>query len=931
MSAKKTQPKNKGRELAGVALQVAWFLLLLALVTYSWRDIPWECSPKNEPPANCIGPVGAYAGWAVFRCFGVAGYLLPALLAAWGVLLIAQSRERLWPRVLWMFGMLAALAVLADMNGAFWARLTEERLHLGAGDGDALNVGGLAGGFAGYVLGRLGLTRWLGPVGSGLVCTGVLVAGLFFVTRTHPSALAAWFREVRESWRERRAERLAEEEAYRKELGRAQAQAAREEAKRAREAEREALRQRREAERTAREEAKRAREEAKRALLAEREEERRAREEERERAAQEKQARREAILARIAAQRAEERRREEEAKAAAEREKAEREKAEQERAEREKAEREKAEREKEAKVAKAAARRRGGRGDAAGQPAPEGEETEPKRWQLPPLTLLQDLPENAGYRAGPEVIEETIRTVKQTLLDFGVEAEVTHVEQGPVVTRYELLPAPGIALQKFHTLAPNLALSLKAESIRVLAPIPGKGVVGLEVPNKKSAPVVLRELVESPAWATTKAALPLALGVDVGGHVLMSDLAALPHLLIAGATGQGKTVCMNSLLAGLLLTRTPDELRLILVDPKIVEFSGYNGLPHLLFPVITESKRVVAALRWAIREMNHRFKMFSEVGARDIKGYNARVTKLQEQAEAEAAERAARQQAAAAEGNLPAPDADAPEGDWDGEEEETEAAPPPPRRKLPYVVIIIDELADLMMSDSQDIEPAIQKLTQLARATGIHMVLATQRPTVNIITGTIKSNVPGRIAFKVAQKNDSRVVIDQDGADKLVGKGDMLVLAGANKLVRAQGAWTKDEEIQGIASFWMQQGRPSYEAVPASKDGDGDGDAAGNDDGGDDDRLVAPPPSMPGMASLDDDGFPDVPEEDDELIQKALDVIRQTQRASTSSIQRRLRIGYTRAARLMDLLEEKGYIGPPRGAEPREILFDLNGEAKHGE
>jgi S-DNA-T family DNA segregation ATPase FtsK/SpoIIIE len=451
------------------------------------------------------------------------------------------------------------------------------------------------------------------------------------------------------------------------------------------------------------------------------------------------------------------------------------------------------------------------------------------------------------------------------------------VEQGPVVTRYELLPAAGVKVERIGSLSANLTLALKADSVRVQAPIPGKGVVGIEVPNRQPAPVVLRQLMESSTWATSKASLPLALGQDVGGHVLMADLASLPHLLIAGATGQGKTVCMNSILAGLLMTRTPDELRLILIDPKIVEFSGYNGLPHLLVPVITEPKKVITGLRIAIQEMERRFKLFHRAKVRDIKSFNHRPK----------AEQTALFEANGAEAD----------GGGGGDGDGTEALP----ERLPYWVIIIDELADLMLMAQQEIEPQIQKLTQLARATGIHMIIATQRPTVDIITGTIKSNIPGRVAFKVAQKNDSRVVLDQEGADKLVGKGDMLVLTGANKLTRAQGAWTKDEEIQLIAEHWKQQDPPQF-----------------------DERFMGKAGKAGGVE------LPELPEEDEELLQQAIEVIRQTRRASTSSIQRRLRIGYTRAARLIDILEEKGMVGPPRGAEPREILFSLDDSGPEG-
>jgi S-DNA-T family DNA segregation ATPase FtsK/SpoIIIE len=332
---------------------------------------------------------------------------------------------------------------------------------------------------------------------------------------------------------------------------------------------------------------------------------------------------------------------------------------------------------------------------------------------------------------------------------------------------------------------------------------------------------------------------------------------------------------MNSILAGLLSTKTPEELRLILIDPKIVEFSGYNDLPHLLVPVITDAKKVVSGLRWAIQEMEKRFKIFHKARVRDIISFNQRPKVEQpELFDGEEDE----------------------ESDEAGSEAATKADPNVLPDTLPYVVIIIDELADLMLTAQQDIEPQIQKLTQLARATGIHMIIATQRPTVNIITGTIKSNIPGRVAFKVAQKNDSRVVLDQEGADKLVGKGDMLVVGVTSKIQRAQGAWTKDEEIHAIAEHWKLQGKPRFEPGLQAK--------------------------IEGKGGVD---LPDAPEENEELIQQAIEVIRQTRRASTSSIQRRLRIGYTRAARLIDILEDKGMVGPPRGSEAREILFDLDG------
>ena len=516
--------------------------------------------------------------------------------------------------------------------------------------------------------------------------------------------------------------------------------------------------------------------------------------------------------------------------------------------------------------------------------APPAPLAHPGPYNLPPVDLLDPLPPekdrelDGDFASGGQLL-------KETLAEFGIEVDVTNVEQGPVVTRYELLPAPGVKVEKITALSNNLALNMKAESIRVQAPIPGKGVVGIEVPNSRRTAVYLRELMESEAWHNTSAALPLALGKDVGGRPIIADLAEMPHLLIAGATGSGKTVCMNSVLAGLLMTRTPDQLKLILVDPKIVEFAAYKDLPHLACPVVTEAKKVAFALRWAILEMESRYKLFAKVRVRNIKDFNKReIVKQQELFGALA----------------PATPPVA------GAEAEPVAAPPPPKPedsvpdRLPYIVIVVDELADLMLVAQAEIENQIARLAQMSRATGIHLVLATQRPSVNVITGTIKANFPSRIAFQVAQKVDSRTIIDAMGADKLLGKGDMLFLPpGVGRLMRAQGTLTTDGEIHRVVEFLKTQGQPQY--VSALKE------------------------KVEERANGD---LPDM-DEDDELIEQAIEVIRQSKRASTSGVQRRLKIGYTRAARIMDILEEKGIVGPANGSDPREILIDLEGDIPH--
>ena len=483
---------------------------------------------------------------------------------------------------------------------------------------------------------------------------------------------------------------------------------------------------------------------------------------------------------------------------------------------------------------------------------------------LPPLTLLDALP--AGHDAAVQTdTDATARLLIDTLAEFGIQAEAADVAVGPVVTRYEVLPAPGVRVERIASLANNIALTLKATSVRVQAPIPGKGVVGIEIPNEFSKTVYAREILEGRSWRDSTAHLPLLLGKDVSGKDVIADLARMPHLLIAGATGSGKSVCMNSILAGLLMSRTPDELRLILVDPKIVEFAVYSNLPHLVVPVITDPKKVALSLRWAITEMEKRYKLFAKAKVRNIESFNSRQVAHQEELF-----------------NL-------------------EDAPPPDDEspaRLPYIVIVIDELADLMLAAGADIENGIARLAQLSRAVGIHMIIATQRPSVNVITGTIKANFPARIAFQVAQKVDSRTILDQSGADKLLGRGDMLYLQpSASRLIRAQGAMVSDDEVHRLVEQIRSQAEPAYEMEVKNVLDKADADA--------------------GSGSLDDGT-------DDELLTQAVEIIRETQRASTSSLQRRLRIGYTRAARVMDILEERGIVGPARGAEPREILIDLD-------
>jgi S-DNA-T family DNA segregation ATPase FtsK/SpoIIIE len=488
------------------------------------------------------------------------------------------------------------------------------------------------------------------------------------------------------------------------------------------------------------------------------------------------------------------------------------------------------------------------------------------------------------------------RLMQQTLAQFDIDVSLGDITKGPTITRYELHPAPGVKLEKISALSNNIAAALKAERINILAPVPGKSSVGVEVPNAVKTKVIMRDLLESEEWVSNKARIPLALGKDVYGHPIIADLAEMPHLLIAGSTGSGKSVCINAIIASLLYKFSPDQLRFVMIDPKVVELQQYNALPHLVVPVVTDPKKVILALRWVVNEMEKRYQIFARVGVRNIKSFNERPkNKPIPQAELELPLMAKKEKVE------PGSDGFAVEVDEEivVPREEDIVIP----EKLSYIVVIIDELADLMLVAPADVEMAIARITQMARAAGIHCIVATQRPSVDVITGVIKANIPARIAFQVAAKVDSRTILDAMGADKLLGKGDMLYLPpGSAKLIRAQGALITDQEIQQIVDFIARQGKPSYE-LEIHK------------------QLSKP------VSSLDDESGCD---EDEDLIQQCVEVIRSEQKASVSLLQRRLRLGYTRAARIMDEIENRGIVGPSKGAEPRDILIDLDGGGADG-
>ncbi len=476
---------------------------------------------------------------------------------------------------------------------------------------------------------------------------------------------------------------------------------------------------------------------------------------------------------------------------------------------------------------------------------------EDEHYEYPPVELLSKGTKKA-IKGGAKALTEVATRLQKTLYSFGVQAKVENVSVGPAITRYELKPAEGVRVSKIANLADDIALNLAAETIRIEAPIPGKQAVGIEVPNTEKETVHFREVVESDAFQDSKSKLSVALGKDVAGNMEIADIAKMPHALIAGATGSGKSVCINTLITSIIYKAKPSEVKFVMVDPKVVELSVYNGIPHLLIPVVTDPKKAAGALAWAVQEMDNRYNLFAQKGVRDLKGYNAMAEK---------------------------------EGIG----------------TLPQIVIIIDELADLMMVAAKEVEDSICRLAQKARAAGMHLIIATQRPSVDVITGIIKANIPSRIAFAVSSQVDSRTILDQVGAEKLLGKGDMLFYpSGAPKPVRVQGAFVSDEEVEKIVSFIKSNGEATYsedilETIENSNKSDKE--------------LAA------------ETGDPD--DDTDPFLMDAIDVVVETGQASTSFIQRRFKVGYARAGRIIDQMEERGVISGYQGSKPRQVLMSL--------
>ncbi len=841
------EPTRWSNEIIGIIWITSGLLLLLSLVKYSPADLPhWGlleafAGKSGDSGENLIGPVGGILGFIQILLFGAAGYLVSVGFVWFGIIKLAFD-ARIWPRAVLGFSvLLLAGAAWLDAAGYFftgWAR--ECNLN---------SPGGVIGnGVGGFVL-----TNVIGRAGTLILTSGAYLVALILLTGQHPVRFfKACYRLSRIKWNDWRESRS--------ESGKIAA---------------------REAE-----------------MLAERERQRELRRMDRE-------ATKSAATAKTA--------------------------------------------DEDPQVMLPlrdiptpeiidASQRRAidpeliGKNPFSRKPSPEHQGLQEGRfpnYQIPQFDLLDPLPEVEDSDSDDDHKEETRQTIIDTLKAFGIDVTAGPITRGPTITRYEIYPSVGLRVSRISQLEADIARATCAERINILAPIPGKDTVGIEIANSKKVAVPLHELLYSTDFNSSKKKIPLALGKDVYGNTVIADLAAMPHCLVAGATGSGKSVCINSIIASMLFKFSPDELRFIMVDPKVVEMQMYNRLPHLVVPVVTDPKKTVAALKWVVNEMEKRYKIFAKVGVRNFDSFNSRpIPEKAKPAPAPEPETEEELMDDGAESESPfdpselldpavpsshqappwtmledEPDAEmdslasalsdgdlGPEADDEDEDVYEEQIP----TKFPYIVVLIDELADLMQTAPADVEMCIARIAQKARAAGIHLIIATQTPRADVVTGIIKANIPSRIAFQVSSALDSRVILDTKGADKLVGKGDMLYLPpGSAKLERAQGAFVTDAEIERLIDHCALQAKPQFEKeIQASINGEGGGD--------------------------EDD---DVSQADEELIMKCIEVVRQEQKASTSLLQRRLRLGYTRAARMVDILEQRGIVGPGEGAKAREVFL----------
>ncbi len=834
---------EKRWDIIGVTVAAFGLMLLFALTTYNKGDL----SATSQQYANWIGPFGAYLAKGFLWTFGLGAFLFPLIFIAWGLSIpisLLHHLQRRWP---WMLLLAVTLCCGLDIHfNLFPPHLSENLSTMSPG------------GFVGYILYHY-VFFIFGKIGATIILLTLYLISIISLTNVKLDEWIAIIIERFRQMREEAARRHKEAQARRK----------------AEEAERKKQKQLLLENRKAEQEAERLR----------KEEEKRAKEEERRRKEEEAEAER----LRLEEERANKDTEDEiVAEVIDEDELLEENTSEDDSDENELSEEENQNKQAQYKIIDAySPDKLKERENTSILPSVRTAED----YELPSTELLNPIEPLEFEGESEDEMTQNAEAIRQTLADFRIEVEPGPITRGPSITLYEFIPARGVKMSRFNELSNNIAAALKAISINILAPIPGKNSVGIEVPNKNKVPVIIRELLESPEWINSKGRLPIALGKDIYGKPVITDLASTPHLLVAGSTGSGKSVCINTIIVSLLYKFSPEQLRFIMVDPKQVELQQYNDLPHMIIPVVTDPKKAVLALQWLVNEMEKRYKLFAKVGVRKIEEFNKRMSK---------------QQVAS-----PAPDPEETEQEEQTPviEEEAEAlsteeehldmgkdiSVPRDEEEIPdklgYIVLIVDELNDLMMVAGKDVQDLIMRITQLARAAGIHCIIATQRPSVDVITGVIKANIPARIAFKVSNRQDSNTILDSIGAEKLLGYGDMLFLPPGKPKKRIQGAYVSDDEINSILDHIKTQAQPNFFEDFMKK-------------------LEQPTSEM----GNEDDG------EDEELIQKCIDVIYSQNRASTSMLQRTLRLGYNRAARIMDILERRGIVGPSRGSKDREIL-----------
>jgi len=801
--------QRRARQAFGLGLGALAILFVLALASYTPSDPSWN-TESISPVENWMGVAGSWTSDAVLQTIGVGGYVIALALFAWaGRLVRGLPLEAFGWRLLFLPAALLFLSV------AFTGILGAHGWPVHAG----------AGGVVGRTL-LLALLDILGSAGTGslrfLVGAAAFALGIVFLLPVLGLTLNEWrrvgsvlawpfaflFRRDGEAdSRVERPEREARDLSPAAEIA-ARPLASKVKRDEAKAAEKERRRQEQEAEKARKAEAKKA-----------------------------------AAAARAAERKA--------AKEAA------------------KAEPKKSKTKAAPKIVaeKAKPPKQGERAREAKQPKLD---LDPGKYKTPPLTLLQEPPAGAGNDLDEAALEQNARYLETVLDDFGVKGRIVKVRPGPVVTLYELEPAPGVKSSRVINLADDIARSMSALSVRV-AVVPGRNVIGIELPNQNRETVFLREMMAAHSFERANHKLALALGKDIGGSPVLADLAKMPHLLIAGTTGSGKSVAVNTMILSLLYRLPPDRCKFIMIDPKMLELSIYDGIPQLLTPVVTDPKKAVVALRWAVREMESRYQAMSKTGVRNIDGYNQRLADARKNKEVLTES----VQIGADENGKPIME-----------------DRPIPLDPLPYIVVIVDEMADLMLVAGKDIEGAVQRLAQMARAAGIHLIMATQRPSVDVITGTIKANFPTRISFQVTTKIDSRTILGEQGAEQLLGQGDMLYMAGGGRITRVHGPFVSDEEVEEVVAFLRKQGEPTYiDQITEEEDDGGLLGAAGGDSGGDD------------------------------LYTKAVEIVMTEGKCSTSFIQRRLQIGYNRAARIVEQMEQRGVVSPANHAGKREVLI----------